>query len=106
MVKIHSKCFSVSSMFCFWYQQENLILINAIDDTFMNDRGVGGGAFGGRIIIDPFSSPFHQTKGTDNIFSSLNRGIPGASRSVSTTTSIVNGRKHTITKIQDASVSH
>ncbi|CAO3630379.1 unnamed protein product [Mucor hiemalis] len=67
------------------------------DDSF--NAGIGS-----RTAQDPFfSNSFNHPVNNINInnLGSFNNGVSGASRSVSTTTSIVNGRKHTVTKIQD-----
>jgi hypothetical protein len=68
-----------------------------------DDPLTGGGT---RIVKDPFLSAFDNPTINNNIFGSFNDGVSGASRSVSTTTTIVNGQKHTITKIQDADVNN
>lgn len=52
---------------------------------------------------DPLNHP--STNINNNIFANFSGGVSGATRSVSTTTSIVNGHKHIITKIQDVNVS-
>ncbi|KAI8641933.1 DnaJ domain-containing protein [Parasitella parasitica] len=70
---------------------------------FMNDPFLGGGIGSGDIhasmMPDSFRSPFDHAQNS-NIYNMS--GMSGASRTMSTTTSIVNGRKHTITKITDA----
>lgn len=58
---------------------------------------------GVRRSRDPFTSPFDHP--THSLFPSIHDGFSGASSSVSTTTTIVNGQKHTITKIHDQNVS-
>ncbi|KAI7896732.1 DnaJ domain-containing protein [Mucor mucedo] len=69
-------------------------------NVLFNDPIMGGG--GTRVVRDPFLSAFEGPTVNSNVFGSFNDGLSGASRSVSTTTTIVNGQKHTITKIQDA----
>ncbi|KAI8891028.1 DnaJ-domain-containing protein [Backusella circina FSU 941] len=66
--------------------------------TFFDDPMLGGRS---RVSMDPFSSsPFGQS-----VFSSTSSagGYDGGfgSRSVSTTTRIINGQKHTVTEIKD-----
>lgn len=82
---------------CYWW----LTNVTNVDDSF--NAGIGS-----RTAQDPFfSNSFNHPVNNINInnLGSFNNGVSGASRSVSTTTSIVNGRKHTVTKIQDMNVS-
>ncbi|GAN01874.1 DnaJ homolog subfamily B member 8 [Mucor ambiguus] len=75
---------------------------------FMEDPFLGGGIASSGIrasmIHDPFTSPFDHPRNVSNISNNIYNmnGVSGASRTMSTTTSIVNGHKHTITKIIDA----
>ncbi|CEP11697.1 hypothetical protein [Parasitella parasitica] len=70
---------------------------------FMNDPFLGGGIGSGDLhasmMHDSFRSSFDHPQ-SNNVYN-IN-GMSGASRTMSTTTSIVNGHKHTITKITDA----
>ncbi|KAI9487322.1 MAG: DnaJ domain-containing protein [Benjaminiella poitrasii] len=69
---------------------------------FFDDPLLSMASSSGRLH-DPFSSPFDQlSMDGGNLFGSGNDIVSGASRSVSTTTTIVNGQRHTITKIQDS----
>ena len=74
-----------------------------MDEPFLGD-GITSSGIRASMIHDPFSSPFNHTQNNSNSSNNIfnMNGISGASRTMSTTTSIVNGHKHTITKIVDA----
>lgn len=74
-----------------------------MDDPLLGD-GIASSGIRTSMTHDPFKSAFGHPQNNDNSNNNIfnMNGVSGASRSVSTTTSIVNGHKHTITKIIDA----
>lgn len=53
-------------------------------------------------LRDPFYDKYERPTTGNNIYNAVNNTVSGASRMIATTTEMVNGRKHIITKIIDA----
>lgn len=53
-------------------------------------------------LRDPFYDKYERPVDGNNIYNAVNNTVSGASRMIATTTEMVNGRKHIITKIIDA----